>query len=216
MDKAIHKRKYGDKITNKELKSAMNICKRLASDYYKKNKRYEYDEYLSEAYYGLSRSIKYYDKDKASFPSLAYISATNSIKTLFLCDKKYNYKKGEGIEKHKLPVSLDIPMPIKGKDNKEADYKDILKGNISEDETLLLVEDYIHRVFDDFYSGFKTNNPKFRANKDRDIRTIKLICKGYTPMEVSDIVGISNQLVSSITKKFKTYAIQNDLKYKIN
>ena len=216
MDKVIHKRKYGSKITNKELKSAMNICKRLASDYYKRNRRYEYDEYLSEAYYGLSRSIKYYDKDKASFPSLAYISATNSIKTMFICDKKYNYKKGEGIEKYKLPVSLDIPMSIKGKDNKEADYKDILKGNISEDGTFILVEDYIHRVFNDFYNGFKTNNPKFSANKDRDIRTIKLICKGYTPMEVSNIIGISNQLVSSIIKKFKTYAVNSGLEYKIN
>lgn len=40
--------KYGYKITQKEFKSAENICKRLARKYYEKNDRYTYEEYLSE------------------------------------------------------------------------------------------------------------------------------------------------------------------------
>ena len=35
-------------------------------------------------------------------------------------------------------------------------------------------------------------------------------------MEVSKIVGISNQLVNSIIKKFRNYAIENNLVYSIN
>lgn len=201
-------------ITEQELKSAMNICKRLASNWFIRNNRYEYDEYLSVAYYGLSKSIKYYNPEKASFPTLTYINATNEIKNLFLNDKAYNYRRGEGIEKYKLPVSIDVPINAIGKRNYKMEYKDLLPST-SYDETSILVKDYIHRVFDGFYNGFKTNNPKFKANKQRDIEVVSLICRGYTPMEVSHELNISNQLVSSIMKKFKIYAIENDLKYVI-
>lgn len=215
MEKVIHKRKNTKGITEQELKSAMNICKRLASNWFIRNNRYEYDEYLSVAYYGLSRSIKYYKPEKASFPTLTYTSATNEIKTMFLNDKVYNYKRGDAIEKYKLPVSIDVPISAMGKRNYKVEYKDLLPST-SYDETSILVKDYIHRVFDGFYNGFKTNNPKFRANKDRDIRVVSLICKGYTPMEVSNELNISNQLVNAIIKKFKNYAVQNDLVYKIS
>lgn len=57
---------------------------------------------------------------------------------------------------------------------------------------------------------------RFKVNKDRDIRLIELIVKGYTVMEASNIIGISNQLANSIIKKFRNYAIENNLKYNIN
>ena len=209
--------KYGYKITEKEFKSAENICKRLARKYYEKNDRYTYEEYLSECYYGLSKAIKYFDRSKASFPTLAYISAKNSMNTLLSTDKKYNYKRGEGIEKSRLPVSINSPIAEEVNKNNEINtYEDILPSNKLNDDTYDIVKDYITRVFTDFYNSFNSRAERFKANKDRDINVILNICKGYTPMEVSKIIGISNQLVNSIIKKFRNYAIENNLVYSIN
>ena len=195
---------YGYKITQKEFKSA-----ELARKYYEKNDRYTYEEYLSECYYGISKAIKYFDRSKASFPTLAYISAINSMNTLLSTDKKYNYKRGKGIEKSRLPVSINAPIAEETNKNNDINtYEDILPSDI--------VKDYITRVFTDFYNSFNSRAERFKTNKDRDINVILNICKGYTPMEVSKMTGISNQLVSSIIKKFRNYAIENNLKYNIN
>lgn len=71
-------------------------------------------------------------------------------------------------------------------------------------------------MFTDFYNSFNSRAERFKTNKDRDINVILNICKGYTPMEVSKMTGISNQLVNSIIKKFRNYAIENNLVYYIN
>ena len=95
-------------------------------------------------------------------------------------------------------------------------YEDILPSNKLNDDTYDIVKDYITRVFTDFYNSFNSRAERFKVNKDRDINVILNICKGYTPMEVSKIMGISNQLVNSIIKKFRNYAIENNLIYSIN
>lgn len=79
-----------------------------------------------------------------------------------------------------------------------------------------MVKDYITRVFTDFYNSFNSRAERFKVNKGRDINVILNICKGYTPMEVSKMMGISNQLVNNIIKKFRNYAIENNLVYYIN
>ena len=78
------------------------------------------------------------------------------------------------------------------------------------------MKDYIHTIFNEFYENINPKMKRFKVNKDRDIELIKLILKGYTVMEASSIMGISNQLANSIIKKFRNYAIENNLKYHIN
>lgn len=209
--------RYKHKITEEEFKSATNVCKKLAREFYEKNCRYTYEEYLSECYYGLVRSIKYFDRDKASFPTLTRISATNGVNMLLSTDKRYNYRKGLRIEKYKLPVSMNAPIKDEVNKNKEINtYEEIIASHQLHDYTYELAKDYIVRVFNEFYAGFKTNNPKFNANKDRDIGVLVKLIEGYTPMEVSKMYNISNQVVNSIIKKFRKYAIENDLRYCIN
>lgn len=205
--------KYGFEVSETELKSATNIAKKIAGDYYKKNNRYDYDEYLSIANYAIVKSIYNYNKEKASFPTLVYINAVNEIKTMMVTDKKYNYARGEGIEKYKIPVSID--KPIKGSKDKEAKhYADILPY-ICDDENFVIVKDYINKVFDSMYEGFSSRVSRFQVNKQRDVDVIIDIIKGYTPIETSKRHNISNQLVNCICKKFKNFAIDNGLKYEI-
>lgn len=209
--------RYKHKITEKEFKSATNVCKRLAREYYEKNDRYTYEEYLSTAYYGLSRAIKYYDSRKASFIRLIYICCEQDLAMMInTIDKKYNQNKREFEPKIVADYSLnEVIKTEKSLNNTDNTLEDLI-GDKRVDYTYIEVKDYIHTIFNSFYENINPKMKRFKVNKGRDIRLIELIVKGYTVMEASNIIGISNQLANSIIKKFRNYAIENNLKYNIN
>lgn len=209
--------KYRYKITDKEYKSGENIAKKLARKYYNENNYYTYEEYLSTAYYGLSRAIKYYDSGKASFARVVYICCEQDLAMMInTIDKKYNQRKREFEPKIVADYSLNEVVKTEKNSNSSDNTLEDLVGDKRVDYTYIEVKDYIHTIFDSFYENINPKMKRFKVNKDRDIELIKLIVKGYTVMEASNIIGISNQLANSIIKKFRNYAIENNLKYNIN
>lgn len=143
--------RYKHKITEKEFKSATNVCKRLAREYYEKNDRYTYEEYLSTAYYGLSRAIKYYDSRKASFIRLIYICCEQDLAMMInTIDKKYNQNKREFEPKIVADYSLnEVIKTEKSLNNTDNTLEDLI-GDKRVDYTYIEVKDYIHTIFNSF------------------------------------------------------------------
>ena len=215
----LNKGKYKDIITDEELNSGVNIAKKLARKYFEKDYDcvYEYDEYLSAAYYALANAIKYYDKTKASFARLVYIRCENDLKMIPKTkDKRWNCRKRSFEPTFTAHYSLNESIKNEKNKNREADTLEDLVGEKTDEHIDTDINDYIHRIMDGFYSEMCPRSFKrYGINKERDIKVIKSLIKGYTPMEVSKAMGISNQLVNSIVNKFADYARKNNIMYQI-
>ena len=129
---------------------------------------------------------------------------------------KYNQRKREFEPKIVADYSLNEVIKTEKNSNRSENTLEDIVGDKRVDYTYIEVKDYIHTIFNEFYENINPKMKRFKVNKDRDIELIKLIVKGYTVMEASSIMGISNQLANSIIKKFRNYAIENNLKYHIN
>lgn len=213
--------KYGFKPREEELKSGINICKRLANNYYRinmyeSNNDYTYEDYLSTAYYGLTRAIKYFNRDKASFARIVYICCNNDLNMMVQeIDKKYNYKKREFEPKIIANYSLNEPIKNdKNKNNNENTLEDLIEDKYK-DDSIIDVKDYVNKIFDELYLNMHSRAKRQIVNKQRDIDIILDICNGFTPTEAGKRQGVSYQVVNTIIKKFKKYVIENEIIYQI-
>lgn len=178
---------------------ACKIAKRFSDT---EDSRYTYDEYLSVCYEALIKAVDKYNPDlNIKFSTFATKCCINAVYKMYNCDKWYNYRIGEQLDKQHGSLNVS--------------YSD---GENKDMELVQLIEDYNPVQYDKFWVKEFIREVVRECFPDelmdRNLIIIEQrIYNGTTYDDISKVFGISKQHCQRIMIKFRNYAKELIKKY---
>lgn len=189
---------------NKLIEDNLGLARKVANYYSEKNKRYEYEEFLSLAQLGIVKASKSFDESKGyKFSTLAYKSAQNEILWVLTRDKTFNYKRGVPMEEEMLPASLNII--INEDSGTKCELVDTISDNYTNEYEMSDIIDLIERI-----SKKNKHTKKGLKIAERNINIIKdYIIRGYDYTYIGKRHRMTSarigQVVNDFIKEAKKY-----------